>query len=103
MLRDAPPWLDDLTTSSVWRLFTEVNTFTSSGMSAPASVPQEMMTESFHQVLPSPRFGMSRYEVMNVSAIETIEVIQTSEVSGASKSISSAFSYLLLVIAAFTA
>ena len=60
MFSEAPPELDDFTTSSVWRLFTEVNTFTNSGMSAPARVPHEMMIESFHQVEPSPMSGISR-------------------------------------------
>ena len=37
---DGPPSRDDVTTSRTWRDSVEVNTFTSSGMSAPASVPQ---------------------------------------------------------------
>jgi hypothetical protein len=38
----------------------EVKTLTSSGMIAPASVPQVMMVESFHHSVPSPSVGMSR-------------------------------------------
>src|SRR5262249_10616904 len=60
--------------------------FTISGMMAPASVPQEMMTASFHQSVVSPaRLGTSAQERRNVMAMETSEVSHTSEVSGASK------------------
>ena len=60
-------------------------------MIAPASVPQEMMVASFHQsVLSLPNTGTIKYETTYVSAIETIEVIQTREVRGASKFISPA-------------
>ncbi len=48
MLSDAPPSFEAVTTSRTWPEFTEVNTLTSSGMIAPASVPHEMMPESFH-------------------------------------------------------
>src|SRR5579884_293804 len=48
MFSDAPPSFDDVTTSPTWRDSTEVKTLTSSGMIAPASVPQEMIKESFH-------------------------------------------------------
>src|ERR1035437_1234623 len=68
--REAPPSLADVTTSCTWPDLVEVKTLTSSGMTAPARVPQEMM-----------------------------EVIQTSEVKGASKSISSEFAYFALAIA----
>src|SRR6185437_3292009 len=83
---EAPPSLDEVTTSPTWRDSTEVNTLTNSGMIAPAKVPQEMMSESFHhsEVSP-PRSGMISLETMNVAITEMIEVIQTSEVSGASK------------------
>src|ERR1700746_3130788 len=89
MPRDAPPSCAEVTTSLVWRDSTEVKTFTSSGMIAPARVPQEIMEESFHhsEVSP-PRLGMMKKETRYVSAIETNEVIQTSEVSGVSKFIS---------------
>jgi hypothetical protein len=39
-----------------------VKTFTISGMIAPASVPQVMIVESFHQSVPSPRSAMSMYD-----------------------------------------
>ncbi len=43
----------------------EVKTFTSSGMIAPARVPQEMMVASFHHCVESPpRSGIMRYETM---------------------------------------
>src|SRR5271170_637421 len=45
---DAPPSLDEVTTSFTCRDSTEVKTLTSSGISAPASVPQEMIEASFH-------------------------------------------------------
>src|SRR6266550_5722915 len=59
ILSDAPPSRDDVTISLTWRESTEVKTFTSSGMIAPASVPQVMTVESFHQSEPSPRSGNS--------------------------------------------
>ena len=65
-----------------------------SGMIAPASVPQVMMSDSFHHRLslspPAPRRGTSRYDTMNVIATETSDVTHTSCVSGASKCILSA-------------
>jgi K(+)-stimulated pyrophosphate-energized sodium pump len=42
----------------------DVNTLTSSGIMAPASVPHVMTVESFHQSVPSPRSGTSRNETM---------------------------------------
>jgi hypothetical protein len=69
----------------------EVKIFTSSGMTAPASVPHVITVESFHQSDVSPPIsGMISQEVTYVSAIDTIEVSQTSRVSGASKFIVSA-------------
>ena len=49
MFNDGPPSLEEVTTSLTCRDSVEVNTFTSSGISAPAIVPQEMMIASFHQ------------------------------------------------------
>ena len=61
MLSDAPPSRELVTTSRTCRVSTEVKTFTSSGMIAPASVPQVMTVESFHQSDGSPpRSGISR-------------------------------------------
>src|SRR5579862_3373232 len=102
MPSDAPPSCAEITTSFTCRDSVEVNTFTSSGISAPASVPQEIMVESFHHcVLSEPSIGMMKYEIRYVSAIDTMEVIQTSEVSGASKFISAAEPYFALAIAPF--
>src|ERR671935_3333879 len=100
MFSDAPPSRDEVTTSRVCRESMDVKTFTSSGMIAPASVPQVMMLDSFHQSDPSPAtVGMSRYETTKVSATETSEVSQTSEVSGASKFIALAPWYRARAIA----
>src|SRR6185503_21224302 len=86
MLSDAPPSRDDVTTSCTCRDSVEVNTFTSSGMIAPASVPQVITHESFNQRVVSPlSTGMIRYDTMNVSATDRSDVSHTSTVSGASK------------------
>src|SRR4051794_33382896 len=99
MLSDAPPSRDDVTTSRTCRDSVEVNTFTNSGMIAPASVPQVITAESFHQSVPSPSSGIIIFETMNVRTTERIDVSQTREVSGASKFILSAFAYRALAIA----
>src|SRR5947209_4783292 len=97
MLSDAPPSLEDETTSATCRDSVEVKTFTNSGMTAPASVPQEMMSASFHHSEVSPfSSGIMNFEMMNVRMMETIEVSHTSEVSGASKFIFEALPYLAL-------
>src|SRR5215510_12923080 len=99
MLREEPPSCDEVMTSRTWRESIEVKTFTNSGMIAPARVPQEMMVESFHhKVVSPPRSGMISLDTMKVSAMETNDVIHTSEVSGASKFMSSALPYLALAI-----
>src|SRR5580698_9460381 len=86
MLSDGPPSREDVTTSATWPLSVDVKTFTSSGMIAPARVPQVMMVESFHHCDASPaRSGISAYEAMKVNATDTSEVIHTSCVRGASK------------------
>src|SRR4029079_5007871 len=102
MLSDPPPSFEAATTSRTWPDSVEVKTLTSSGMIAPASVPQVMTVESFHHKLPSPRPGIIRYDTAYVARTETIEVSQTRRVSGASKFILSAFSYWLLAIASLT-
>ena len=58
----------------------------SSGISAAASVPQEMMVESFHHI-PAPRPSSIQRETRKVTTIESSEVVHTRLVSGASKSI----------------
>src|SRR5882672_8759396 len=101
MLSEAPPSREEVSTSRTWAEFIEVKTLTSSGMTAPANVPQLMMIESFHHNDGSPaRLGISSHEKRKVSAIETIEVIHTSQVSGCSKFIFSAWAYLPRWIAA---
>src|SRR5215472_9579413 len=68
-------------------------------MIAPASVPHVMMVASFHHcVVSPPSSGMMSQEARYVSAMETNEVIHTSEVSGASKFMSSALPYFALAI-----
>src|SRR5215469_5520138 len=102
MPRDAPPSCAETTTSFTCRDSTDVNAFTSSGMTAPAKVPQEMITASFHHcVLSWPSTGITKYEITNVRMIDTIDVIHTSEVSGASKFISFAEPYRPFAMAAF--
>src|SRR5712691_1766137 len=92
MLSEAPPSRDAVTTSCTWRDSVDVKTLTSSGMIAPASVPQVMIVESFHHIEASPpSVGMRTYDTAYVTPTERIEVIQTSDVSGASKFIVSAF------------
>src|SRR5687768_13755282 len=100
MFSDAPPSLDAFRTSRTCADSVEVKIFTSAGITAPASVPQLMIADSFHHNVGSPPIsGIRRYETTKVSTIETIEVSQTSDVSGASKFILSAFWYRLLAIA----
>src|SRR3954470_1819079 len=84
MLSDAPPSRDEVTTSLTCADFTDVKTFTSSGIIAPARVPQVMTAESFHHNDPSPRSGSSRRETRNVSATDASDVSHTDDVSGAS-------------------
>src|SRR3954463_16201872 len=74
MLSDAPPSRDDVTTSLTCRDSVDVNTFTNSGMIAPASVPHVITSESFHQSVPSPSVGSIAFETMNVSTTERIDV-----------------------------
>src|SRR5712691_1272552 len=94
MLSDAPPSRDAMTISCTCRDSVDVNTFTSSGMIAPASVPQVMIADSFHHIVVSPpRFGMMSLETANVTMTEMIDVNHTSVVSGASKFISSTSRY----------
>ena len=48
---DAPPSRLAVTTSRTCRLWTDVKIFVTSGITAPASVPQVMIVESFHHRL----------------------------------------------------
>src|SRR6266568_4749996 len=99
MPREAPPSCADFTTSFTWLELVEVNTLTNSGMTAPARVPHEMMEASFHQSVSSPRVGIIRCVTMKVRMMETMDVIYTSEVNGASKSMSSESAYFAWAIA----
>ena len=49
MLSEAPPCLEQLVTSLTWRELVLTKILVNSGISAPATVPQLMMTESTHQ------------------------------------------------------
>src|SRR3989442_8841354 len=92
MFNDAPPCREQLVTSRTCRELVLTNIFVNSGITAPAKVPQLMITESTHQksgwtapaasLKPPSRTLLA----MKVMAIETAEVIQTRCVSGASKS-----------------
>src|SRR5205085_597073 len=62
MFSDAPPSRDDVTTSCTCRDSVDVNTFTNSGMIAPASVPHVMTADSFHHSVPSPSSGIMSFE-----------------------------------------
>src|SRR4051794_26200062 len=83
---DAPPWRPAETISATCLDLAEVKTLVSSGITAAAMVPQLMIMESFHHTVPSPRSWMRSELARKVAPIETIEEIQTSEVSGPSKS-----------------
>src|SRR5512139_3668975 len=99
MLSEGPPSFDAVTVSRTWPEFTEVNTLTSSGMIAPASVPHEMITDSFHHRPCGSVDGpcpISAYETANVRPTETSEVSHTSTVSGCSKFIFAALRYFAL-------
>src|SRR4051812_25865797 len=88
MFSEGPPSFDAVTTSFTCCDSVEVKTLMTSGMMAPARVPQVMMLDSFHHIVSSPlgpRCGMSRYETTNVMATETREVTHTSWVRGFSK------------------
>src|SRR2546425_2451894 len=103
ILSEAPPSREEVTTSFTCRDLMDVKTFTNSGMIAPASVPHVMTAESFHHRVVSPAIlGIRMRESANVRATDTSEVSQTRDVSGASKFIFAAFSYLLFAKALFT-
>ena len=82
---EAPPCPDDVTTSRTCADSVEVNSLTTSGMIAPASVPHVMMMDNFHHNDESPTDGISVAETINVRMTERIDVSQTSEVRGSSK------------------
>src|SRR5512140_1339917 len=86
MVSDAPPSREAFTISATWRDLELVKTLVSSGMTAAASVPQEMMIDSFHH-RPAARWPRISCDTPNVTTIESSDVIHTRLVSGASKSI----------------
>src|SRR5262249_38395762 len=94
MPRDGPPSRAEVTTSRTWPDSVEVKILTSSGMIAPARVPQVITVDSFHQRLPSPRSRTSSYDAKYVKGTETSDVSHTSDVRGASKFIRVAEPYL---------
>src|SRR5580765_1615120 len=89
MLSDAPPCLEQLVTSRTCRELVLTNTFVNSGITAPAIVPQLIITDNTHHrsgwatplIRKSPR---STLLAAKVTRIETKEVSQTRCVSGAS-------------------
>src|SRR5450432_834087 len=85
MLSDGPPSRDEMTTSFTCADSVEVKTLISSGITAPANVPQLMMSDSTHHKLPLPRSAIMACETTNVRPIDKNEVSQTSQVSGCSK------------------
>src|SRR5262245_57214723 len=91
ILSEGPPSSDEVTISRTWRELIKVNTLTSSGMMAPAKVPQEMIVASFHHNDGSPpKSGIISLETTKVRTMEIMEVTHTSDVRGVSKFMSSA-------------
>src|SRR6185436_138703 len=99
MLSDAPPCLEQFVTSRTCLQLVLTKTFVNSGISAPATVPQLIMTESTHQrsgratvcVAPFTSLAMEKSPsktllAMKVTAMDTADVIHTRCVRGASKS-----------------
>src|SRR5436190_7201271 len=92
MFSDAPPCLEQLVTSRTCLQLVLTNTLVNSGITAPATVPQLIITESTHHrdgcntPLASAKLPSSILLAMKVTAIDTADVIQTRCVSGASKS-----------------
>src|SRR5271163_3707232 len=85
MFNDAPPCLEQFVTSRTCRELVLTNILVNSGIIAPATVPQLMMTDNTHQrfcvmlpstpsILKSPRSSLL---AMKVTAMDTAEVIQT--------------------------
>src|SRR5271170_4802547 len=91
MLSDAPPCLEQLVTSRTWRELVLTKTLVNSGITAPATVPQLMMTDNTHHksgnAAPSTPLKSPSKNLLatNVTTMETAEVSQTRCVSGASK------------------
>src|SRR5712671_7874828 len=83
MFSDAPPCLEQFVTSRTCLELVLTNTLVNSGISAPATVPQLMMIESTHHksVCVTPAASLKSPSntllAMNVTPIETADVIQT--------------------------
>src|ERR1700758_4638199 len=83
MFSDAPPCLEELVTSRTCREVVLTKTFVNSGITAPATVPQLMMTESTHHRLgcgvPAASWKSPSNSLLapNVIAMDTAEVSQT--------------------------
>src|SRR5437899_828428 len=116
---DAPPCLEQLVTSRTCREFVLTKIFVNSGMIAPATVPQLMMTDSTHHrsgwatfwICVAPASGTAvgtakspsnSLLAMNVTAMDTAEVSHTRWVRGASKSKSFLPLNMALLIPSFT-
>src|SRR5688572_21851548 len=99
MFSDAPPSREDVTTSLTWADSTEVKILTSSGMMAPASVPQVMIVDSFHQSVPSPRSAIRTLDTAQVATTDRSEVSRTSCGSGDSRCVLVAVAYRAFAIA----
>src|SRR5580658_9450576 len=81
MFSDAPPCLEQLVTSRTWRELVLTNTLVNSGITAPATVPQLMMTDNTHHkagcAAPAPSLKSPRRNLLatKVMAMDTAEVI----------------------------
>jgi len=78
MLSEAPPCCDEITTSRTCLLSVEVKALVNSGMTAPASVPNEMIVASTHHSPSRPGRSPSNAQLAkNVTTIDTADVTQT--------------------------
>src|SRR6185436_2077955 len=83
MFSDAPPCLEQLVTSRTCLQLVLTNTLVNSGITAPATVPQLIITESTHHragcktPLASVKLPSSILLAIKVTAIDTADVIQT--------------------------
>ncbi len=98
---EAPPSRAEATISVTWADLDEVKNMVNSGMTAAESVPSEIMAESFHHS-PAPMSLKSTLLTAKVTTMDSPEVIQTKDVSGASKSKWSLSSKSAREIAPFT-
>src|SRR5688572_19946229 len=83
MLSEAPPCLEQFVTSFTCLQVVLTNTLVNSGINAPATVPQLIITESTHQragcATPAASLKSPSNNLLatNVTPMETAEVIQT--------------------------